>query len=118
KNNLQTSLFEEGSSSSLSVEQRLLELNRQSAAARSRLLELIEQQKQSISVRVSPSVSPILPPAISANTEGTLGKRSFLSHSLYRVKKAFYFQLEYRAQRRRCCYLKESLGRIDGEWLS
>ncbi|MED6272869.1 hypothetical protein CHARACLAT_001075 [Characodon lateralis] len=60
---------QEGSSSSLSVEQRLLELNRQSAAARSRLLELIEQQKQSISVRVSPSVSPILQPAISANTE-------------------------------------------------
>ncbi|XP_030612713.1 spindle and centriole-associated protein 1 isoform X2 [Archocentrus centrarchus] len=42
-----------------SVEQRLLELNRQSAAARGRLLEIIEQQKQSISVRVSPSVSPI-----------------------------------------------------------
>ncbi|XP_051267181.1 spindle and centriole-associated protein 1 isoform X2 [Dicentrarchus labrax] len=37
------------------VEQRLLELNRESAAARGRLLELIEQQKQS----VSPSDSPI-----------------------------------------------------------
>ncbi|XP_012995116.2 spindle and centriole-associated protein 1 isoform X1 [Esox lucius] len=45
-----------------SVEQRLLELNRQSAAARSRLLELIEQQKQSsFSSSVSPSVSPIPP---------------------------------------------------------
>uniref|UniRef100_A0A3Q4I5W9 Spindle and centriole-associated protein 1 n=1 Tax=Neolamprologus brichardi TaxID=32507 RepID=A0A3Q4I5W9_NEOBR len=42
-----------------SVEQRLLELNRQSAAARGRLLEIIEQQKQSVSARVSPSVSPI-----------------------------------------------------------
>ncbi|XP_035510850.1 spindle and centriole-associated protein 1 [Morone saxatilis] len=41
------------------VEQRLLELNRQSAAARGRLLELIEQQKQSVSAKVSPSDSPI-----------------------------------------------------------
>lgn len=56
------------SSSTLSVEQRLLELNRQSAAARSRLLELIEQQKQSASIRVSPSVSPIPPSAFSPNT--------------------------------------------------
>ncbi|XP_047424758.1 spindle and centriole-associated protein 1 [Mugil cephalus] len=51
-----------------SVEQRLLELNRQSAAARGRLLNLIEQQKQSISVKVSPSVSPIPPSAFSPNT--------------------------------------------------
>ncbi|XP_040921836.1 spindle and centriole-associated protein 1 isoform X2 [Toxotes jaculatrix] len=48
-----------------SAEQRLLELNRQSAAARGRLLELIEQQKQSISSRVSPSVSPIPASALS-----------------------------------------------------
>ncbi|KAJ4925730.1 hypothetical protein JOQ06_018450 [Pogonophryne albipinna] len=33
------------------VEQRLLELNRQSAAARGRLLELIDKQKQSVSAR-------------------------------------------------------------------
>ncbi|XP_071400370.1 spindle and centriole-associated protein 1 isoform X1 [Centroberyx affinis] len=53
-----------------SVEQRLLELNRQSAAARSRLLELIEQQKLSASGRVSPSVSPIPPSAFSPHTAG------------------------------------------------
>uniref|UniRef100_UPI0037E70CC0 spindle and centriole-associated protein 1 n=1 Tax=Semicossyphus pulcher TaxID=241346 RepID=UPI0037E70CC0 len=47
-----------------SVEQRLLELNRQSAAARGRLLELIEQQKQN----VSPSGSPIPPSAISSHS--------------------------------------------------
>ncbi|KAM4605921.1 spindle and centriole-associated protein 1 [Polymixia lowei] len=52
-----------------SVEQRLLELNRQSAAARNRLLELIEQQRQA-SVRVSPSVSPIPPSAFSPHTAG------------------------------------------------
>ncbi|KAF1373025.1 hypothetical protein PFLUV_G00256060 [Perca fluviatilis] len=46
-----------------SVEQRLLELNRQSAAARGRLLELIEQQKQSDIAKVSPSDSPIPPSA-------------------------------------------------------
>ncbi|XP_034562126.1 spindle and centriole-associated protein 1 [Notolabrus celidotus] len=49
-----------------SVEQRLLELNRQSAEARGRLLELIEQQKQS----VSPSGSPIPPSAFSPQSEG------------------------------------------------
>ncbi|XP_072234923.1 spindle and centriole-associated protein 1 [Leuresthes tenuis] len=62
----------QASSSSLSinnVEQRLLELNRQSAAARGRLIELIEQQKQSVAVKVSPSVSPIPPSAFSPNTE-------------------------------------------------
>ncbi|XP_054479112.1 spindle and centriole-associated protein 1 [Anoplopoma fimbria] len=48
-----------------SVEQRLLELNRQSAAARGRLLELIEQQKQSVTAKVSPSNSPIPPSAFS-----------------------------------------------------
>ncbi|CAL8312257.1 unnamed protein product [Merluccius merluccius] len=54
-----------------SVEQRLLELNRQSAAARGRLLELIEQQKQSASASpVSPSVSPIPPSAFSPHSAG------------------------------------------------
>ncbi|XP_028290101.1 spindle and centriole-associated protein 1 isoform X2 [Gouania willdenowi] len=47
-----------------SVEQRLLELNRQSAAARSRLMELIEHQKQ----KVSPSASPSRPSEFSPNT--------------------------------------------------
>ncbi|XP_008394534.1 spindle and centriole-associated protein 1 isoform X2 [Poecilia reticulata] len=55
------------SSRTPSVEQRLLELNRQSAAARSRLLELIEQQKQSASLRISPSVSPVPSSAVSPN---------------------------------------------------
>ncbi|XP_039982227.1 spindle and centriole-associated protein 1 isoform X2 [Xiphias gladius] len=50
-----------------SVQQRLLELNRQSAAARCRLLELIEQQKQSVSSKVSPSVSPIPTSPLSAH---------------------------------------------------
>ncbi|KAJ8010735.1 hypothetical protein DPEC_G00078250 [Dallia pectoralis] len=55
------------------VEQRLLELNRQSAAARSRLLELIEQQKQSsVSFSVSPSVSPIPPPSGGLSSESSL----------------------------------------------
>ncbi|KAM7390477.1 hypothetical protein PAMA_008573 [Pampus argenteus] len=54
--------------STSSVEQRLLELNRQSAAARGRLLELIEQQKQNVSAKVSPSVSPIPPSAFSPHT--------------------------------------------------
>ncbi|XP_034428020.1 spindle and centriole-associated protein 1 [Hippoglossus hippoglossus] len=49
------------------VEQRLLELNRQSAAARGRLLELIEQQKH-VSSKVSPSVSPIPTSAFSPQT--------------------------------------------------
>ncbi|XP_041717678.2 spindle and centriole-associated protein 1 isoform X1 [Coregonus clupeaformis] len=58
----QQSVVSEGPGCESSVEQRLLELNRQSAAARSRLLELIEQQRQSSSsARVSPSVSPIPP---------------------------------------------------------
>uniref|UniRef100_A0A4W6DKY4 Spindle and centriole-associated protein 1 n=1 Tax=Lates calcarifer TaxID=8187 RepID=A0A4W6DKY4_LATCA len=56
-----------------SVEQRLLELNRQSAAARGRLLELIEQQKQSVSSKVSPSVSPSPTSALSPHTAGTVG---------------------------------------------
>lgn len=53
-----------------SVEQRLLELNRQSAAARGRLLELIEQQKQNVSAKVSPSDSPIPPSAFSPQSVG------------------------------------------------
>ncbi|XP_041817540.1 spindle and centriole-associated protein 1 [Chelmon rostratus] len=56
-----------------SVEQRLLELNRQSAAARGRLLELIEQQKQNVSARVSPSDSPIPPSAFSPHSAGGSG---------------------------------------------
>ncbi|XP_070842605.1 spindle and centriole-associated protein 1 isoform X1 [Chaetodon trifascialis] len=56
-----------------SVEQRLLELNRQSAAARGRLLELIEQQKQNVSARVSPSESPIPPSAFSPHSAGGRG---------------------------------------------
>ncbi|KAG7225027.1 hypothetical protein INR49_014482 [Caranx melampygus] len=54
------------------VEQRLLELNKQSAAARGRLLELIEQQKQCLSSKAPPSVSPIPASAFSphATVEG------------------------------------------------
>ncbi|XP_029935472.1 spindle and centriole-associated protein 1 isoform X2 [Myripristis murdjan] len=59
--------------SASTVEQRLLELNRQSAAARSRLLGLIEQQRQSSSARVSPSISPIPPSAVSPHTAGGEG---------------------------------------------
>ncbi|XP_014830888.1 PREDICTED: spindle and centriole-associated protein 1 isoform X1 [Poecilia mexicana] len=80
------------SSSTPSVEQRLLELNRQSAAARSRLLELIEQQKQSASLRISPSASPIPSSAVSPNaaaggqsSEETVlpPEREFGSHRQY-----------------------------------
>nr|XP_061809926.1 spindle and centriole-associated protein 1-like [Nerophis lumbriciformis] len=48
-----------------SVQQRLLELNRQNTAARERLLDLIEQQKQTVSDRVSPLGSPVPPSAFS-----------------------------------------------------
>lgn len=41
------------------MEGRLLELSRQSAAARSKLLELIDQQRQNSSMLVSPCISPI-----------------------------------------------------------
>uniref|UniRef100_A0A3P9KWW9 Spindle and centriole-associated protein 1 n=1 Tax=Oryzias latipes TaxID=8090 RepID=A0A3P9KWW9_ORYLA len=51
-----------------SVEQRLLELNRKSAAARERLLELIEQQKQSVAGRAFNSDSPIPASAFSPET--------------------------------------------------
>ncbi|XP_074549636.1 spindle and centriole-associated protein 1 isoform X2 [Halichoeres trimaculatus] len=66
-----------------SVEQRLLVLNRQSAAARGRLLELIEQQKPSD----SPSGSPIPPSAISPQSAGgpdlsmLLAAQEHLSHT-------------------------------------
>ncbi|TNN88848.1 Spindle and centriole-associated protein 1 [Liparis tanakae] len=56
-----------------SVEQRLLELNRQSAAARGRLLELIEQQKQNVTAKVSPSNSPIPPSAFSPHSPAAGG---------------------------------------------
>ncbi|KAA0704736.1 Spindle and centriole-associated protein 1 [Triplophysa tibetana] len=46
-------------SSTTDIEQKLQELNRQTAEARAKLLELIEQQKQSSSLRVSPVISPV-----------------------------------------------------------
>ncbi|XP_035271439.1 spindle and centriole-associated protein 1 isoform X1 [Anguilla anguilla] len=55
------------------MEQRLLELNRQSTEARCRLLELIEEQTQTSVRAVSPSVSPILPSMrtlLSASADG------------------------------------------------
>uniref|UniRef100_A0A8D3ATM9 Spindle and centriole-associated protein 1 n=1 Tax=Scophthalmus maximus TaxID=52904 RepID=A0A8D3ATM9_SCOMX len=52
--------------------QRLLELNRQSAAARGRLLDLIEQQKNNVSSKVSPSASPIPTSAFSPHAAGTV----------------------------------------------
>nr|XP_054607165.1 spindle and centriole-associated protein 1 isoform X5 [Nothobranchius furzeri] len=69
----ETSSQQSSTSHTPSVEQRLLELNRQSAAARSRLLELIELQKQNVSVRVSPSVSPVLSSVFSPNTAAESG---------------------------------------------
>ncbi|XP_059183084.1 spindle and centriole-associated protein 1 [Centropristis striata] len=60
------------------VEERLLELNRQSAAARGRLLELIEQQKQSVSSKVSPSGSPIPPSAFSPHSAAGGGSPELL----------------------------------------
>ncbi|XP_037135348.1 spindle and centriole-associated protein 1 [Syngnathus acus] len=59
--------------SASNVQQRLLEVNRKSAAARGRLLDLIEQQKQTLSARVSPSVSPVPPSAFSPRTSGGSG---------------------------------------------
>lgn len=52
-----------------SVEQRLLELNRQSAAARSRLLEIIDQQKQIASTKLSPSASCVLDSSVSPDAD-------------------------------------------------
>ncbi|XP_033864544.3 spindle and centriole-associated protein 1 [Acipenser ruthenus] len=60
------------SSSPGSVEQRIAELNRQSVEARSKLLELIEQQKQAAGA-ASPSVSPI-PPAQGRWSTGNGGR--------------------------------------------
>lgn len=54
------------------MEQRLLELNRKSAAARERLLELIEQQKQSVAGRAFNSDSPI--PASAFSPAGMMGE--------------------------------------------
>ncbi|XP_035475690.2 spindle and centriole-associated protein 1 [Scophthalmus maximus] len=77
------------SPNALSVEQRLLELNRQSAAARGRLLDLIEQQKNNVSSKVSPSASPIPTSAFSPHAAGggspevsmLLPSKEFLSHA-------------------------------------
>ncbi|KAF4095857.1 hypothetical protein G5714_023460 [Onychostoma macrolepis] len=55
-------------SSTMEIEQKLQELNRQSAEARAKLLELIEQQKQSTSLRVSPAISPVPPHSSSTHT--------------------------------------------------
>ncbi|KAL1248663.1 hypothetical protein QQF64_021981 [Cirrhinus molitorella] len=55
-------------SSTMEIEQKLQELNRQSAEARAKLLELIEQQKQSASLRVSPAISPVPPHSSSTHT--------------------------------------------------
>ncbi|XP_051970371.1 spindle and centriole-associated protein 1 isoform X2 [Xyrauchen texanus] len=54
--------------STTEIEQKLHELNRQSAEARAKLLELIEQQKQNTSFRVSPAISPVPPHSISTRT--------------------------------------------------
>ncbi|XP_061661908.1 spindle and centriole-associated protein 1 isoform X2 [Syngnathoides biaculeatus] len=55
------------------VQQRLLELNRESAAARGRLLDLIEQQKRTVTARVSPCGSPVPPSAFSPPPSGANG---------------------------------------------
>nr|XP_056704362.1 spindle and centriole-associated protein 1 [Euleptes europaea] len=55
-----------------SLDQRIAELNRQSAEARSKLLQLISQQKLATLVSVSPPISPI--PSPSTNLSET-GKR-------------------------------------------
>lgn len=52
----------------MEIEQKLQELNRQSAEARAKLLELIEQQKQNTSLRVSPAISPVPPHSSSTHT--------------------------------------------------
>ncbi|XP_026093913.1 spindle and centriole-associated protein 1-like isoform X3 [Carassius auratus] len=56
-------------SSTVEIEEKLQELNRQSSEARAKLLELIEQQKQSASLRVSPAISPVPPHSRSTHTE-------------------------------------------------
>ncbi|XP_044856973.1 spindle and centriole-associated protein 1 isoform X2 [Mauremys mutica] len=47
-----------------SLEERIAELNRQSAEARGKLLQLIDQQKLATVNPISPPVSPVLPPHI------------------------------------------------------
>ncbi|KAF7691666.1 spindle and centriole-associated protein 1 isoform X1 [Silurus meridionalis] len=56
------------------MEDRLQELNRQSAAARAKLLELIEQQRPTTSHSASPSISPIPPHSTSPHT--VIGRRT------------------------------------------
>uniref|UniRef100_A0A673G180 Spindle and centriole-associated protein 1 n=1 Tax=Sinocyclocheilus rhinocerous TaxID=307959 RepID=A0A673G180_9TELE len=66
-------------SSTMEIEQKLQELNRQSAEARAKLLELIEQQKQSASLRVSPAISPVPPHSSSTHTVRGLTPEQFLT---------------------------------------
>ncbi|XP_062427582.1 spindle and centriole-associated protein 1 isoform X2 [Rhea pennata] len=47
-----------------SLEERIAELNRQSAEARDKLLQLIDQQKLAAANMVSPMISPIPPPSL------------------------------------------------------
>ncbi|XP_025959255.2 spindle and centriole-associated protein 1 isoform X2 [Dromaius novaehollandiae] len=47
-----------------SLEERIAELNRQSADARDKLLQLIDQQKLAAAHMVSPMISPIPPPSL------------------------------------------------------
>ncbi|NWR57542.1 SPICE protein, partial [Bucorvus abyssinicus] len=54
---------------SKSLEERIAELNRQSAEARDKLLRLIDQQKLAADDMVPPMISPVLPPPLNA-TEG------------------------------------------------
>ncbi len=56
----------------MEIEQKLQELNRQSAEARAKLLDLIEQQKQSTSLSVSPAISPVPPHSSSTHTGACL----------------------------------------------
>ncbi|KAL8202577.1 UNVERIFIED_CONTAM: hypothetical protein K2H54_019166, partial [Gekko kuhli] len=53
-----------------SLDQRIAELNRQSAEARSKLLQLISQQKLATLVSVSPPISPISSPAVNLGEGG------------------------------------------------
>ncbi|XP_009328508.1 PREDICTED: spindle and centriole-associated protein 1 [Pygoscelis adeliae] len=49
---------------SKSLEERIAELNRQSAEARDKLLQLIDQQKLAAADMVPPMISPVLPPSL------------------------------------------------------
>ncbi|XP_072110075.1 spindle and centriole-associated protein 1 [Mobula birostris] len=51
-----------------SLQQRIAELNHQSAEARNKLLHLIEQQRQIVSESVSPAISPIPPEGTTTGT--------------------------------------------------